>query len=93
MAKAKSKTTEVESTKNVAGKTVYGLAGLSAPTPKWATWLFRGEFLLNKAIGMFLGGTHVIPADQVKEYLLLLAVVDFIFWGFARQVGIQKPTE
>lgn len=83
--------TEVQTTKTVTGKTVFGLAGLNAPTPMWATWIFRGEFILNKALGMFLGGTSIIPADQVKEWILWTTVADFVFWAFARQVGIQKP--
>jgi hypothetical protein len=96
MATAKKPTTtktEVETTKAITGKTVYGIAGLQNPTPKWATWLFRGEFLLNKGLTIILAGTHAIPQDKLAEYILWVTAIDTVFWAFARQVGIQKPEE
>lgn len=94
MAKAtpKPKTT-VETTKAITGTTVFGIAGLQNPTPKWATWVFRIEFFANKALMMFLSGTHSIPPEQLNEWILWTTIIDTIFWAFARQVGIQKPEE
>lgn len=73
--------------KMVTGKTVISF---NLPTPKWATYIFRTEFVLNKAITMYLTGTGAIDPDKVKEYLLIMTIVDFVTWFFARSVGIKK---
>lgn len=73
--------------KMVAGKTVISF---NLPTPKWATWVFRTEFVLNKAVLLYLGGTSSIPADKLKEYILILSIVDFVVWGMGRGIGIKK---
>lgn len=80
---------EVEKTEMVTGKTV---VSLNLPTPKWATWIFRTEFVLNKAAMMYLSGTGSIPADKIKEYILILTIVDFVVWVAGRFLGVKKQT-
>jgi uncharacterized membrane protein YbaN (DUF454 family) len=60
------------------------------PSPKWATWVFRTEFILNKAITMYLTGTGMIPTEKVKEYLLIMSIVYFLVWLGARSLGVKK---
>ena len=80
---------EVEKTELVKGKTV---VSLNLPTPKWATWIFRTEFVLNKAALMYLSGTGAIPPEDVKEYILILSIVDFVVWIAGRFLGVKKQT-
>lgn len=77
----------VEKDVQMQGKTVMSF---NLPTPKWATWIFRTEFILNKAITMYLTGTGVVPADRVKEYLLVMSILDFVVWFAARSIGVKK---
>lgn len=79
----------VQTEKMVTGKTVMSF---TLPTPMWATWVFRTEFILNKAMTMYLTGTGAIEPDKVKEYLLIMSIVDFLVWLAARGVGIKKQT-
>lgn len=78
---------QVEKDATVTGKTVMSF---NLPTPKWATWVFRTEFILNKAVTMYLTGTGALPPDKVKEWLLYMAILDFIVWFFARSIGVKK---
>lgn len=78
---------QVEKDATMPGKVIFSF---NRPTPKWATWIFRTEFILNKAITMYLTGTGTIPEDKVKEYLLIMTIVDFITWLGARSLGVKK---
>lgn len=80
---------EVEKTETIKGKTV---VSLNLPTPKWATWIFRTEFVINKALMMYISGTATIPSDKAKEYMLILAVTDFLVWTGGRFLGVKKQT-
>ena len=63
---------------------------LKDPTPAWVNWIFRVQFVINKALLLLLSSsTHVEPKD-VKEYLLYLAVIDLTVWGIGRFVGQKK---
>lgn len=78
---------DVEQDATIKGKTVISF---NHPTPKWATWIFRTEFVLNKALTMYLSGTALIPADKLKEWFLIMSIIDFITWFSARSVGVKK---
>lgn len=82
-----SETTTVQVEREMRGKTV---VSFSKPTPMWATWIFRVEFLLNKAILMVLSASHLWTPEQVKESLIWIAAIDFFVWGIARGLGVDK---
>jgi hypothetical protein len=77
-------TIQTEQSVPVAGKTVIGMQGLKNPTPLWLTWIFRIEFILNKAVFIFF--VSDLTVLQVK----LLVCFDFIVWGIGRFVGVKK---
>lgn len=81
---------QVETEETVKGHTVFSF---KHPTPLWATWAFRTEFILNKAAMMWLGGTALIPQNKVKELVLIMTIVDFVVWFAARSLGVKKPTD
>lgn len=85
---AKDQIQSVETEEVVKGHTVLSF---THPTPMWATWAFRTEFILNKAAMMWLGGTALIPPEKVKETVLILTIVDFVVWFVARGLGVKKP--
>lgn len=78
---------QVEKQETVKGSTVLSF---TRPTPMWATWVFRAEFVLNKAITMYLTGTGTIEEGKIKEYLLIMSIVDFLVWLGARSLGVKK---
>lgn len=78
---------QVEKDATMQGKTV---VSFNLPTPKWATWIFRTEFVLNKAITMYLTGTGAVDLERVKEYLLIMGILDFVVWFAARSIGVKK---
>lgn len=79
--------TQVEETALVKGKVIFHPAG---PTPSWALWMFRTEFILNKMLLFYLTGTDTIPMSNIKEYVLKITVVDFGVWLFANSLGVKK---
>lgn len=83
------KTTEAEVVQQVQGKTVMSV---TLPTPRWATWMFRTQFILNKALMFYLTGTDRVPSSSLKEIILIMAAIDLATWMFANSIGI-KPKD
>lgn len=79
-------TQEVRTTTTVKGKTV---PSFTLPTPVWATWVFRGEFIINKCLMMYLSGTTHTIVD-LKNDILILTIIDFGVWMFAKSIGVKK---
>lgn len=81
-------TTTVEVTKEAQGRLVISS---SAPSPLWATWVFRIQFILNKMFLVVAGGTKMIPPHHLQEAILWAAAVDIGVWSLAKMLGIEKP--
>ena len=77
----------VEETKIVKGKTTFNPKG---PTPSWAIWMFRTEFVMSKILAIYLTGTDRVPMTDIKEYMLIITAVDFGVWLFANSLGVKK---
>lgn len=80
----------VEQVELQTGKTSIGFAQLNNPTPTWVNWIFRTEFILNKAAMIWLSATTLVPQEKLKETILTLTILDFVVWGLGRFVGITK---
>ena len=81
-------TIEVEKVVTIAkGTTVFSTA---LPTPRWATWGFRAQFILNKMAMLYLSGTDTVPSTSLKEIFLIMASVDLGTWMLANSLGIKK---
>ncbi len=87
MKKETTETTTVETEKELKGKPVFSF---SLPTPKWAIYVFRTEFFINKALMLWLTGTTIVPTENAKEYILILVAIDTVVWGLSRSIGIRK---
>jgi len=80
----------VEKVVNETGKLGFGIGQLSKPTPMWVTWIFRTEFVINKAFLIWVSASALVPDTHVKEIVLACSVIDGIVWGLGRFVGITK---
>lgn len=81
-------TQEAEVTKQVKGTTTLSFAD---PTPRWATWVFRVEFFLNKALLMWITSTNIVAPEHIKGVVATLAAIDFFVWGIGRSIGVKPP--
>lgn len=79
--------TQVEETKIVKGTTTFAP---KSPTPKWAVWMFRTEFVLSKMLTYYLVATDRVPSRDIKEYMLIIATIDLGTWLFAHSLGVKK---
>ena len=84
------KIVEVTDIKSTKGKTYFGKTGLRNPTPMWATWIFRTEFVINKAVLMILGASSAFTPEQVKESIVWIAAIDYAVWQIAKFIGVKK---
>lgn len=80
-------TTELE---NHEVTTKFGLNQVNNPTPMWVTWVFRVQFVMNKAVGIWLSSTGLIPVQYIKEVFLALNCFDLAVWGLGKFVGVEK---
>ncbi len=78
---------QVEKTELVKGVTTFAPGH---PTPKWALWIFRTEFVMSKVLALYLTGTDRVPSSDIKEYLLIITAVDLGTWLFANSMGVKK---
>lgn len=76
---------QVEKTSTVKGVTTFAPG---SPTPSWALWIFRTEFVLNKIILFYLSQTS--RAIDIKELVLIITCVDMGTWLFAHSMGVKK---
>jgi hypothetical protein len=90
MGTEETKTQQAEITTLQKGKVGFGLDQLGKPTPMWVIWIFRTQFVLNKAALMYIGATVDVPLTDVKSIILKLSIIDFVIWGLGRFVGITK---
>lgn len=80
-------TIQAEKTTLVKGKTTFAPG---SPTPSWALWMFRTEFVMSKVLMLYLTGTDRVPSTDLKEYALIITAVDFGVWLFANSIGVKK---
>lgn len=83
----KSEAVEVDKVVSIKGSTVFSL---KEPTPRWATWGFRTQFILNKMLMFYLSGTDNVPSSSLKEIFLIMAAIDLGTWMLANSLGIKK---
>ena len=83
-------TQQAEKVVQTTGKTGFGVNQFNNPTPMWVTWIFRTEFVLNKAALFWLSATSLVAQEKLKEVILILTVVDFVVWGLGRFIGITR---
>ena len=84
-------TTQIEAVEQVKGTLKWAVnGGITNPTPSWAMWMFRTEFVLNKCFAMWLASQNSLNLQELKSLVLWVTIIDFAVWGFAKQFGIKK---
>ncbi len=81
---------EASVTEIKSGKTSFGINQLNNPTPMWVTWVFRTEFLINKAFGIWMASQNILSVDELKQWVLWTTIIDGFVWGIGKFVGIKK---
>ena len=80
-------TVTVEEQKEVKGKVVLSF---TKPSPIAATWVFRIVFLLTTAATLIITSEPTIPDDLKVRIFLYMKAGDFVFWGIAKGLGVDK---
>jgi hypothetical protein len=84
-------------------KTSFGFDQLTNPTPEWANWIFRGYFIISKAVVGYLAALATIQQLHISVQLLMVVTLtitllfDPIMYGFSKMFGIvptaNDPTQ
>lgn len=61
---------------------------LNAPTPLWATWVFRIVFILTTAAVFLIGQTALISAPAKVEIMVWLKTLDMVVLGISKLFGV-----
>lgn len=75
-------------------KTGFGFDQIVNETPEWANWIFRGWFIISKAIIGYLGTLMAIKGISISltTFLVISATIsmlgDPIMYGFSKLFGI-----
>jgi len=76
----------VEQDTAVSGKTV---VSLNLPTPKWATWVFRGVFILTGVVTFIIAAEPAITPEVKVRIGIYLKGFDMFVWGITRMIGVD----
>lgn len=66
------------------------IISVSAPTPKWATWVFRIVFFITTGLSFWVAGTNLVPESIKVEIMLAFKSLDIIVWGLGKSLGVKK---
>lgn len=73
------------------GTTIFGTAeAIKSDTPRWVTYVFRTQFVINKVILFILGASTLFSPEEVKEAIIWVGAVDLGVWTAARFFGVKK---
>lgn len=73
----------------------FGLSQISNPTPEMANWIFRGYFIISKAVIGWLSAVHITDDKQTQMIVLTISLLgDPIMLGFSKLFGvIPQPVD
>jgi hypothetical protein len=75
-------------------KTSFGFDQLTNPTPEWANWIFRGYFIISKAVVGYLAALAAVQQLHISVQFLMVVTLtitllfDPIMYGFSKMFGI-----
>lgn len=75
-------------------KTSFGFSQLENETPEWANWIFRGYFIISKAMVGYLAGLTALKELNISILTLTVVMLtinlllDPIMYGFSKLFGI-----
>lgn len=78
----------------VTGTIKFGLGQINNVTPEMANWIFRGYFILSKAVIGYLAAIHFITPAQIYNITITITLlVDPVMLGFSKLFGIDTTGE
>ena len=61
---------------------------VSATTPVWAKWMFRGTLIVTSVLTIWIAATGIISEPNKLEAVLALKLIDGLVFGFSKLFGI-----
>lgn len=77
-------------------KTSFGLGQVNNPTPEFANWIFRGYFIISKALIGWIAAVGLFPTKtQFVVVTTVSLLADPVVLGFSKLFGIEAvaPTD
>jgi hypothetical protein len=76
----------------IKGKVKFGLNQVNNKTPEFANWIFRGYFVISKALIGWLAAIKWLDTSQIYNVTITITLlIDPIMLGFSKLFGIE-PT-
>lgn len=75
-------------------KTSFGLSQVNNETPEWANWIFRGYFIISKALIGYLAALSALHGIKISVDTFTLITVtinlllDPVVYGFSKLFGV-----
>lgn len=88
-------TSVAEPTPPITGTVKFGLGQLTNSTPTFAKWIFRGYFIISKAIIGYLGALAALKGIDITITTLTIVtltislLLDPIMLGFSNLFGVE----
>jgi hypothetical protein len=86
--------TDTQTGEQVTGTVKFGLAQIGNVTPEMANWIFRGYFILSKAvIGYMAALKYLTPVEIYNVTITITLLADPIMLGFSKLFGIDTSDQ
>lgn len=87
-------TATTDTGETVTGKIKFGLAQIKNVTPEQANWIFRGYFILSKAVIGYLAAIHYLTQPEIYNITITITLLaDPIMLGFSKLFGIDPNSQ
>ena len=61
---------------------------ISAETPRFAKWIFRGTLVVTSVLAFWIAGTSLVSEPNKLEIVLGLKGLDLLVFGFSKLFGV-----
>lgn len=61
---------------------------ITATTPIWAKWMFRGTLIVTSVLTFWIAATNIITESNKFEAVLVLKAIDLLVFGFSKLFGV-----
>jgi len=69
-------------------ETKVSFLAVSATTPDWAKWIFRGTLLVTSVLTIWIASTALISEANKLEIILVFKALDALAFGLSKMFGI-----
>jgi len=72
-------------------KVVFG--AITATTPQWAKWAFRGTLIVTSVATFIIAGDNAIKPELALRIGVYLKALDLLAFGFSKMFGVKLDDE